>query len=298
MAGEGETVVTVTAAALKPYDRFMAAGAHWASPTDFPQVVGADGVGRLADGTRVAFFGPRRPYGGMAERALVRSGVWFELPDDVDDVTAAAFTNPGMAAWKTVLREGALAPGQTVLALGATGASGRIAAQLAVRHGARVVVAGRDRAVLDRLLALGAAAAVRVDRPHAELTAALAAEGPYDLVVDYLWGAPAEAALAALSGTDLHARTGPEQIRYLLVGMAAGEVAGLRAVTLRSAPVRLIGSGTGEQPPFAEVAAAWTTLVRQAAAGEILLDVDPVPLADVEKVWPHPSSDRRTVFLP
>jgi NADPH2:quinone reductase len=72
---------------------------------------GLDGVGRLDDGTRVAFLPPVRPYGGMAEQALVRQGRWLEVPDSVDDVTAAAFANPGMAAWKTVIWEGGLAAG-------------------------------------------------------------------------------------------------------------------------------------------------------------------------------------------
>jgi NADPH:quinone reductase-like Zn-dependent oxidoreductase len=67
----------------------MANGVHYA-PTTFPQVVGLDGVGRLADGTRVAFFAPQRPYGGMAEQALVRRGMWLRVPDGIDDVTAAA----------------------------------------------------------------------------------------------------------------------------------------------------------------------------------------------------------------
>jgi NADPH:quinone reductase-like Zn-dependent oxidoreductase len=47
-----------------------------------------------------------------------------------------------MAAWKTIVWEGALAAGQTVLVLGATGTSGRIATQVAKRQGARVVAAG------------------------------------------------------------------------------------------------------------------------------------------------------------
>jgi NADPH:quinone reductase-like Zn-dependent oxidoreductase len=157
-AGDGDAVVTVTAAALKPSDRWMANGVHYA-PTTFPQVVGLDGVGRLPDGTRVAFFGPKPPYGGMAEQALVRRGMWLPVPDGVDDVTAAAVTNPGMAAWKTLFWEGELGAGQAVLVLGATGTSGRIATQLATRHGARVVVAGRNQEVLVQLLGRGAQAA-------------------------------------------------------------------------------------------------------------------------------------------
>jgi len=99
--------VEVAAAALKPSDRAMAAGVHYA-PQALPCVVGLDGVGRRADGTRVAFMPPPSPYGGMAERTLVRQGLWLAVPDDVDDVVAAAVRNPGMAAWKSVVWEGGL----------------------------------------------------------------------------------------------------------------------------------------------------------------------------------------------
>jgi|SRR5215218_416330 len=89
--------------------------------------------------------------------------MWLPVPDGIDDVTAAAVANLGMAAWKTLLWEGELAPGQTVLVLGATGTSGRIATQLATRRGARVVAAGRNQRVLAQLLARGADAMIRVD---------------------------------------------------------------------------------------------------------------------------------------
>ncbi len=293
VAGDGEAVVTVAAAALKPSDRLMANGVHYA-PANFPQVAGLDGVGRLADGTRVAFFLPQQPYGGMAEQALVRAGVWLPVPGGADDVTAAAFLNPGLAAWKALVWEGELAAGQTVLVLGATGTSGRIAAQLATRQGARVVAAGRNQRVLDDLRARGADAAIRVGRPRDELAAAIAAEGPYDLIVDYLWGAPAEAVFAALAGTGGAA----ERIRYVLVGISAGEVAGLPAITLRKAPVQLFGSGIGGRAGLAEPATAYESLLKLAAAGEITLDVDRVPLADVEKAWARADSGRRVVFVP
>jgi NADPH:quinone reductase-like Zn-dependent oxidoreductase len=292
-AGNGQAVVTVAAAALKPSDRLMANGVHYA-PAAFPQVVGLDGVGRLADGTRVAFFIPQQPYGGMAEQTLVRDGLWLPVPDGADDVTAAAFLNPGMAAWKALVWEGKLAAGQTVLVLGATSTSGRIAAQLAARQGARVVAAGRSQRVLDDLLARGADAVIRVDRPRDELAAAIAAEGPYGLVVDYLWGAPAEAVFAALP----QAGAGPERIRYVLVGMSAGEAASIPAMALRRAPVQIFGSGLGGQAGLAESAAAYASLLKLAAAGEIALDVDPVPLAGVEKAWAHPGGGRRVVFVP
>jgi NADPH2:quinone reductase len=148
--------------------------------------------------------------------------------------------------------------------------------------------------VLDLLLARGASAAIGVDRPHEELAAALAAEGPYDLVVDYLWGAPAEAVFAALHRTgDARRRT-----RYIQAGMAAGEVAGLPALTLRTANLRLVGSGPAGPAPLPDAAAAYAGLLQQIAAGEITIDVVPVPLADVEKTWPRTGGNPRVVFLP
>jgi len=292
-AGDGEAVVTVTAAALKPSDRLMAAGVHYA-PDTFPQVAGLDGVGRLADGARVAFLPPVQPYGGMAEQTLVRSGMWLPVPAEADDVTAAAFANPGMAAWKTVVWEGELTAGQAVLVLGATGMSGRIAAQLALGLGARVVVAGRSQRVLDQLVARGAEAAVPVDRPAGELAAAIAAAGPYDLIVDYLWGEPAEAVFAAL----MRSAGTPDLIRYILVGMAAGEVAGIPAIALRRAPVQLAGSGIGGPASLEATGAAFADLLKQVVAGEIVIDVEPVPLAGVEMAWSQPDNGRRIVFVP
>jgi NADPH:quinone reductase-like Zn-dependent oxidoreductase len=296
VAGEGTAVIAVTAAALKPSDRLMADGVGYV-PESFPQVAGLDGVGRLADGRRVGFFLPQRPYGGMAQRVLVRQGTWLPVRDDADEVMAAALLNPGMAAWKSVVAEGKVEAGQSVLVLGATGTSGRISAQLAAGLGARVVAAGRNQRVLEELRARGAQAVIRLDRGHDELIASIAKAGPYDLVIDYLWGSPAEAVFSALTRLG-RAGGGPERVRYLLVGMSAGAKASLPAMTLRAAPVILVGSGTEGQATLAEAAAGFDGLLRQAASGEISVDVATVPLADVEKAWSQPDSGRRVVFVP
>jgi NADPH:quinone reductase-like Zn-dependent oxidoreductase len=59
-AGEGEVIVHVKAAALKPVDKAMATGEHYASFRELPAVCGLDGAGQLEDGSRVVFAGPRR----------------------------------------------------------------------------------------------------------------------------------------------------------------------------------------------------------------------------------------------
>jgi hypothetical protein len=52
------------------------------------------------------------------------------------------------------------------------------------------------------------------------------------------------------------------------------------------------------QAALGDAAAAYDDLLRQVAAGEISLDIDPEPLAKVEQVWPQAGSDRRIVFVP
>jgi hypothetical protein len=51
--------------------------------------------------------------------------MWFRVPDGVDDVTAAAVTNPGMAAWKALLWEGELVAGQVEQAWAQAGSDRR-----------------------------------------------------------------------------------------------------------------------------------------------------------------------------
>jgi NADPH:quinone reductase-like Zn-dependent oxidoreductase len=59
IAGDDEVIVHVHAASLKPIDKQLADGSHYASPHDFPLVCGSDGVGHLSDGQRVFFGGTR-----------------------------------------------------------------------------------------------------------------------------------------------------------------------------------------------------------------------------------------------
>jgi NADPH:quinone reductase-like Zn-dependent oxidoreductase len=90
IAGEGEVIVHVRAASLKPVDKQLASGLHYASPRELPIVCGSDGAGHLDDGTRVFFGGARPPYGAMAQRTAVPRAFCFPVPEGVDYDTAAA----------------------------------------------------------------------------------------------------------------------------------------------------------------------------------------------------------------
>src|SRR5262249_27859401 len=80
-------------------------------------------------------------------------------PRSVDDVTAAAIPQAGLTSWQALFDHGHLQKGQTVLVLGAGGAIGVVALQLAHQVGARALGAGRA-GVKSHVLASGADAFV------------------------------------------------------------------------------------------------------------------------------------------
>src|SRR5260370_35875667 len=149
-------------------------------------------AGFTALGTRVFFAGARSPYGAMAQRTVVLRSRCFPVPVSVDDATAAALPNPGVSAWLSLTWRGKLAPNETVLILGATGVTGRLAVQIAKLLGAgRVVAAGRNETVLSTLHELGADTTIRLGVPDSDLVEAFAREAGetgYDVIIDYLWG--------------------------------------------------------------------------------------------------------------
>ncbi len=154
---EGENHITVTAASLSHVTRSRASGKHYSSSGNIPFVVGIDGVGRLDDGRRVYFVMPSAPFGSMAEQSLVRAAQCIALPDELDDVIAAAIAIPGMSSWAALQESAKFQAGETVLVNGATGISGRLAVQIAKHLGAKKVIAtGRNTEALKSLATLGA----------------------------------------------------------------------------------------------------------------------------------------------
>lgn len=301
IAKENEVIVHVRAAALKPIDKQMASGSHYAAFRELPAVCGNDGVGCLDDGKRVFFAGCRPPYGGMAERTVVCSSRCFPIPDSINDDVAAAVFNPGLSAWGALAWRAQLAPGETVLILGATGVTGKLAIQTAKLLGAgRVIAAGRSEQVLRTLPDLGADATIRLDEPGRDLTEAFVREAGktgFDIIIDYLWGPPTEALLAAITRRDFTSAS--SRVRLVEVGESAGTTISLPAATLRSSRLEILGAGSGSAPASPEM---WMEALRQllanVASGALRIDTDRVPLADVEEVWDRDQRGRRTVIVP
>ena len=296
LAGRDEAVVRVRAASVKAVDKQLASGSHYASPRELPVVCGTDGVGELEDGTRVFFGGPRRPFGAMAERTVAPSAFCFLVPAGVDDDTAAALPNPGVSAWLSLTHRAKLAAGETVLILGATGVTGQIAVQIAKLLGARRVIgAGRNEHVLGRLSELGADATIQIDQSADALKNALAAEAGYDVVLDYLWGPPTEALLAAITKPEFAVVT--RETRLVQVGESAGAAISLPAAVLRSTALTILG--TAGIPSREVLVDAMEQVMSRAGRGELRIETERVALADIEKVWERPGeSGRRVVVVP
>jgi NADPH:quinone reductase-like Zn-dependent oxidoreductase len=290
-----ELLIDVLAAGLHPRVRSGAAGSHYASSTALPLVPGIDGVGRLPDGQRVYFLALDSGHGTMAERTLVRREWCVPLPDSAADVVTAAAINPAMSSWVPLQQRVAVRPGDRVLVLGATGSAGRMAVQIARRLGAGWVAAvGRDPARLASLRDLGADALVSLDSDDLA-SAVLGGAADTDIVIDYLWGPPAEAVLPAV----LAARTDPGRpLTWLHIGAIAGPAVSLPSAALRAHNLTITGSGQGSLAA-ADFLAHIPALVEEIASGALAVDALPLPLAEVESAWSGPASrEHRVVFVP
>lgn len=286
---EDQVLISVHASSVKNLDKARASGAHYsASSSQSPQVVGFDGVGTLADGTRVYAMGIT---GMMAEKALINKHNYVKLPDGVDDITAAALPNAVMGAASALRFRAEMKEGDTVLINGATGVTGSIAIQAARVFGAKKIIAvGRNQKSLEKLLTLGAHQIVSLNQDDGAIIEAytkIHTETPVDVVIDYLWGHPAELIFKALHGNGMI--THPT--RYVNVGAMAGDIIPMSSGFLRSTNIRITGSGIGSLPGDA-VRALFSDLIPEmmnlAAEGKISIDTVTAPLEDIEPAWNMP----------
>jgi NADPH:quinone reductase-like Zn-dependent oxidoreductase len=290
-SGEDELVVDVLAAGLHPRVRSSADGSHYTSDGELPLIPGIDGVGRTADGELLYFVLPDTTRGSMAERTLVDRRRSVRLPGDCDVASIAAAMNPGMSSWIALRARIAIRPGQRVLVLGATGNAGRMAVEIARHLGAgEVIAAGRDATRLAALADRGADVAVALDDDGLGDAA-----GDVDIVLDYLWGAPAAAAIRTLV-THRHDRSRP--LDWIQIGAVADRDLTLPSTALRAANLRIMGSGQGSVSTGA-IVAELPALAAEITAGAFTVDATALPLSEVRAAWTAPTtSDRRLVLIP
>jgi len=289
-AGPDEAVVEVLAAGVNPVDMAICAGRFYAGKPPLPSVAGREGVAML-DGERVYFDAPVAPFGSMAERTLIDPRATYSVPEDVQDGVAVALGISGLAAWLALTWRAQLKQGEHVLVLAASGVLGQIAVQAAKLLGAgRVVAAARSQQGLERCLALGADASVRLGE-SSDLSAALseAAEGRIDVVVDPLFGKPFVAAVNAASFG----------ARIVQLGAGAGAEATLASSAIRGKMLVIMGHTNFAAPPEVK-RESYRRLAEAAAVGEIKVDVDPLELERVGEAWSRleAGSHKKIVLVP
>lgn len=299
-ANNDQLLITMKAAAIKNLDRGIASGQHYTSSDHSqPRTLGVDGVGVLADGTKVYGFGVT---GMIAEKAVVDKNRIVKLPEGIDDATAAALPNAVMGAGAALKYRAALQPGEVVLINGATGVTGMIAVQLARHYGAsKVIVTGRNQESLNELLGLGADEAISLTQDDDHIIGRIKGihnATPIDVVIDYLWGHPAELILSSLQG-----RGGfTNHIRYITIGGMAGDKIQLSSGTLRSSNIELLGSGIGSLSAD-NVKKMMTDMIPEvmqlAADGKITVYTVTASLKDVEAAWNMkvPSAKRLVILM-
>ena len=296
VADDGVVRVKVAASALSHITKSRASGAHYSSHGTFPFVPGIDGTGTLDDGMRVYFVMPEAPFGGMAEYCLVEASRCIPLPVALDDEMAAAMAIPGMSSWAAFVERAKLVKGETVLINGATGASGRLAVQIAKHLGAsKVIATGRDEETLQSLRGNGADVTIGLTQPTATLETEFQRQfrAGVDVVLDYLWGPSAELILAAA------AKMAPDgvRIRFIGIGSVSAPTIALPSAVIRSTAIELMGSGIGSVP-MPRVFHTIAQVLNAAVPARFQIESKAVPLREVATYWAMQEGRARTVFKP
>jgi NADPH:quinone reductase len=282
---EGQALVQVTAAAINPVDVSMSLGRYYGGTPEVPYVMGREAVGRVIEGERLEpgtqiWFEPPVS-GAFAEYAIAYEEQAIVLPEGTDHSLAVALGIAGLTGWLAVEWRAHVRGGERVLVLGATGVVGRVALQAArILGAAHIVAAGRDPEALKELEDLGADEVVRVDEDLG---------GPFDVVIDPLWGEPAERAVpaAAFSG------------RYVQLGQSAGPEATLRSGDIRGKSLAIMGFSVWHVPHDKQEA-AYRRLIELATAGDLKVERETLPLDWVGEAWrrQQASPHKKLVLLP
>jgi len=198
-----------------------------------------------------------------------------------------------MSSWVALKERAKFLAGETVLVNGATGASGRLALQVAKYLGAKKVIAtGRQAAALQSIKDLGADETILLveNKDALENTFIEQFAGGVDVVLDYLWGESAECLLTAGS----KAGTGAP-IRFIQIGTASGMNITLPGAILRSTPIELMGSGIGSVP-IDRILGAIEQVLRAAVVGHFEIATKPIALSEIEQAWSSDGYMPRVVF--
>lgn len=217
--GPGQLRIAIRAAGVSFVDVLNATGQYQLRPpvpfipgSEFAGVVEA--LGDEVTEFEVGQFVAATCWGGaFAEAAVVPTSAAAPLPQGMGFAEAAVFKVSALTAFHALVDRGGLQTGETLLVLGAGGATGYAAVQLGKYLGARVIASASSEA--KRNLALNAGAVMAIDagskRWRDEVREACGGQ-PIDVVFDPVGGAATEQAFRCLGWHG----------RHLVVGFPAG----------------------------------------------------------------------------
>jgi len=216
--------VEVHSAGVTFVDALIASGRHQ-TPVPLPFIPGnevagivvavGEGVARLAVGDRVACVGVGGKY---AERIVVPARAALRIPDRMSFDEGAVFRGGFGCAYYALNQAAGVKAGESVLVLGAAGAVGLAAVQIAAAMGARVLASASSAEKRAVALRAGAHAAIdtNADDWRAQVREWTGGRG-LDVVVDPVGGTATERAFRALGIGG----------RHLVIGFASGSIPSL-----------------------------------------------------------------------
>jgi NADPH2:quinone reductase len=300
MAGRGQVVVAVRAAALNFPDLLMLEGRyqHRAEPPYVPGLEAAGEVIACGPGVDPAWLQRRvilAARGTLAERVVVGLEDIVPMPAAWSFSTAAAFRVVGVTAYHALVQRTRLRAAETLLVNGASGGTGHMAVKLGKALGARVIATTSDPAKSGAIRGFGADAVVEL--ADADVVGAIkrAAGGRgVDVVFDPVGGAAFEAALKAsgfgariavvgfTSGGANSVATNYALIKGLsILGIRAGEAARQDATIAHAYRTDLMDlAGThdlrphvGSIVPFADARTAFDALADRRVIGKVVVAI-------------------------
>jgi NADPH:quinone reductase-like Zn-dependent oxidoreductase len=234
----GEVLIRVAATGVNPSDVKNLSG-HFG--TSLPRIPGRDYAGTIVAGAGregEAVWGSGPGFGVDRDGAFVEylrlPSSWVaKKPSSLSMEAAAAVGVPYLTAWSALVVAGRLAPEETVLVVGAAGAVGRAAIEIARWRRARVIAASRSASVLagtDGLVAAG-----DPDWPRRVL--ALTGGRGVDLALDTIGGPFFEPCLNTLrsGGRQVAIASNPADVSFNLVDFYHGakRLIGVDSMALR-----------------------------------------------------------------
>lgn len=219
--GPGKVRIAIRAAGISYVDVLVAAGLYQLKPplpfvpgSEFSGVIEAVGEGvdpaRIGERVLGSAFGA-----AIGEACVIPAKLALPIPDAMDFVTASVFRVSYATAYHALVQRARLHVGETVCVLGAGGAVGYAAVEVAKALGAKVI--GSASSAEKRTLATqgGADAVIDSASPTWREDLKAANEGkPVDVIVDPVGGTATEPAFRSLAWNG----------RHLVIGFAGGTI--------------------------------------------------------------------------